>query len=118
VKKIKISSNKQENGLWGIPLRCSEIDYVPFLDKRKLLIFSASLVAVAEYYNDYFKIFNSTDESFLIKIGKSTFKVIYEKYEVEDNILYEFENDDEHKNFIRKQKIIELNKKVILENIF
>lgn len=118
MKKIKINSKKQENGIWGMPLYCVEIDFCPITDERKYLIFSASLVAIAELYEDYFRVFNSTNDSYFVKVGRSTYKVVYDKYEVEDDILYEFDNDEEHKKFIRKQKLKELNKKVILENIF
>lgn len=109
MKKIKINAKKQDNGLWGIPYYCGGIDTFILLDDRKELIFSASLVAIAEYYNANFTVFNSTNDSFFVKIRSSNYKIVYDRYEVVDDTLYEFENDYEHKVFLRKQKIQKIN---------
>ena len=109
MKKIKINAKKQDNGLWGIPYYCGGIDTFILLDDRKELIFSASLVAIAEYYKSNFTVFNSTDKAYFVKIRSSNYKIVYDRYEVVDDILYEFENDDEHKVFLRKQKIQKIN---------
>lgn len=109
--KIKIKSEKQENGLWGSPLYCSSIDWTPINDKRKLLIFSASLIAISENYKSSFIIFNSNEDGFFIKINNTTYKLEYDRLEVFDNILYEFDNQKERIIFLRKHKIKELNDK-------
>lgn len=109
--KIKIKSEKQDNGLWGSPLSCSSIDWVPIYDKRKNLIFSASLIAISENYKSYFIIFNSNKDGFFIKINDATYKLEYDRLEVFDNILYEFDNQKERIIFLRKHKIKELNDK-------
>lgn len=105
MKIIEIKSEKQNNGLWGMPLSCYKIDRFVLLDDRKWLLRSAIIIAFAEKHKCSFNIYGSTDKGFIIN---SVFWISYHKYEVVDNLLYEFENEQEHIIFLRKQKINKL----------
>lgn len=107
MKVIKIKQEKQDNGLWGTPLNCYAIDSVP-IDNRKIMIFSAVIVAVNEHYKKPFKITCSDDEGFKIEINVSIYRIWYDKYEVIDDTLFQFDNDQEHITFLRQHKLKKL----------
>lgn len=114
--KIEIKSEKQDNGIWGCPLNCYAIDSIIITDNRKLLIFSAVLNAFDEKYNINFFIKLSTQNGFMIYVsgagrlrgGRSHFSIKYDNYEVIDDILYQFDNQKERLEFLRKNKLIKL----------
>lgn len=109
MKIIKINRKKQDNGLWGIPLNCYEMDSYIQLDERKELIRSAALICIDDKFNKRFSIFMSSESSLFVKIEDvSTFCLKYSMYEVFDDNLYEFNDDKEHNNFLRKQKLEKL----------
>jgi hypothetical protein len=120
MKKIKIKQTKQSNGMWGTPINCFAMDSPPIFDKRKYLIFNAWSCAINETFNRKFsfKNFGGGFTSVWVKIyddsefGKS-YLLLYDRYEVVDDTLYEFENDAEHKKFLRKHKIQQLNERVL-----
>lgn len=109
MKKIKINSEKQDNGIWGTPLDCYSIDRVLLLDDYKLLKFSAILIAFAETYHLRFSIKLSTENGFMLyansDAGTKSFSVKYENYEVIDDVLYYFDNQQEHIEFLRRNKL-------------
>lgn len=119
MKKIQIKSKKQDNGLWGMPLSCTRLTNIPILDDDKNIKFSAISCAISEQYNDTtFDIFYVNMNGFIIKINNynnsdklTIFSIKYENYEVDDNILYEFENDNDRKIFFRNKKLNKLNEK-------
>lgn len=117
MKKINIKSKKQENGLYGIPYNCySILGAPPINDDKKNTLFSAIVTALDERYNTGFKISFLSKKSFFITIeqnqysNQNTFLIHFDKYEYADNILYEFENDNEKTTFLRKYKLKELEK--------
>lgn len=119
MKIIEIKQKKQENGLWGTPFNCYKIDKLPPSDNRKCHLRSALIAAINQKYNKKFEVFNSTDDGFAIEIPSSDlfsnwYMFPYENYEVVDDILYEFDNDQEHIAFLRKQKInsLEVSQKI------
>lgn len=110
--KIQIKREKQSNGLWGMPLNCYSMDKFLNLDDRKMLLFSALVTAIDEKYNSRFKIRFSSEESFVVYVEDNyktkTYQIIYDDYEIEDNIVYGFENKKEHLLFLRNKKLKKL----------
>lgn len=113
MKIFEIRQEKQENGLWGTPFNCFKIDKLAPFNDRKWKLRSAAIALLDQKWGVPFEIFGSTDSGFGIRIpsleGGKMFGIQYDKYEVVDNILYEFENEQEHTIFLRKNKIKELN---------
>jgi hypothetical protein len=115
MKIIKIKQEKQDNGLWGTPFNCKYIKDIP-IDNRKMIIFSAAIAAINEKFNRPFSIVYSNDYGFKFRIGDTNdsfgnyYSIMYHKYEVVDNILYEFESEQEHITFLRKHKLDNLEK--------
>ena len=111
MKVIEIKSKKQNNGLWSIPLNCCSIEgYKPFQDKNELL-FSSLIIAIDELHNKsfYIEVFPKKN-GFRIKVDNfGTCFVKFDRYEIIDNKLYEFDDQNEHNMFIRKQKLKKLN---------
>lgn len=113
MKVIKIKQEKQENGLWGTPFGCYYIESVPMND-RKMIIFSAIIAAFDEHYKKPFKIIFSDENGFKIRTNDTNnsfseiYKLIYQNYEVIDDTLYEFQNEQEHITFLRQHKIKKL----------
>jgi len=129
MKVIKIKSKKQDNGIWGSPINLVKIDGVPPFLKcgEKDLLFSAIIIAVVEQFPDesfsvlHFGevpgqtelvpgfIINFFDRSVSIQSIQPNrtqqYLIYYDMYFVEDDLLYQFENEKERKTFIRKKKI-------------
>jgi hypothetical protein len=78
MKKIKIKSEKQDNGLWGTPMNCYFMNSMsPIFDNRKHLLFSAILIAFAEEYNECsFRLDMMSDDGFLISINESLYNKV------------------------------------------
>lgn len=114
MKIIKISSKKQENGLWGNPLNCLSINGLPPHDEKKMLIFSAVIAAFDNRsFDNFYRSFAVyihpySNNFFQIKTATGSYNIFYDKYEVDENVLYEFENEQEHTQFLRKQKLKKL----------
>ena len=93
-----------------MPLACYKMDRMPFLDNRKMLLHSAILIALSEnYHGSIFEIFGSNGKGFFIRLNVKMYNFSYDRFEIEDNILYEFDNEKEHIVFLRKRKIKQLN---------
>lgn len=105
MKIIEILSEKQENGLWGVPLNCVSISNF-YLSGYELIV-SAIIVAVDEKFNKKFSILYSKDH-ISFTIDNKLYTCFYYKYEVVDNILYEFDDKKEHTSFLRQKKIKQL----------
>lgn len=111
---VKIKQEKQDNGLWGTPYNCVYIENVPMFDDRKMMIFSAAIIAFDEKYQRKFKIFASDDNGFRIQVigndagFSSVYKIYYDRYEVIDDTLFQFNNDQEHITFLRQHKLKKL----------
>lgn len=82
-----IQSEKQDNGLFGMPLQCKYLDKGP--SEENELLFSAICIGIAEKYRDEtFIIQLSSDTGFFVKLCKSAYKrVIYKEYELHGNTL-------------------------------
>lgn len=116
MKVIEIKTEKQENGLYGTPLKCYEmIGTPPISDHRKYMLFSAIVIAVDERYDRYFNL-KFYDDGFLIQIESDpgsfmptkSYFMRYDKYEYIGDTLYEFNDNDERTVFLRKHKLKEL----------
>ncbi len=86
----KISSKKQDNGLWGMPLQCYKMDKMPMnTSEDNWLKHSAICIGIAEAYKDEtFEIFWSDENGFFVKLSESGMKKIkYDDYKLEDNVL-------------------------------
>lgn len=104
MKIYEIKQQKQDNGMWGTPLNCYYIDKIILLNDRKLKLQSAAFSLFNQIWKEPFKIINSTPEGFIFEASK-LFNFRYDRYEVVDNKLYEFDNDQEHLIFLRKNKL-------------
>jgi hypothetical protein len=115
MKIIEIKSKKQDNGIWGMPMNCYSIDRL-VLNTENELLYSAIIIAIDEKENKKFKLTYYDVNSFLMSIddynSTKMFFIKLDKYEVIDNTLYEFDNEQEHLMFLRQQKLKRL------ENIF
>lgn len=108
MKIYEINQEKQSNGIWGTPLNCYYIDKFLLLDDRKLKLQSAAIALFNQIWNTPFKIINATPNGFIFESENTKSKLLsfrYDRYELVDNKLYEFETDKEHKIFLRKQKL-------------
>lgn len=108
MKIIKIKQKKQSNGMWGTPLNCYGLDSPPISDERKYLIWNAWICAINEKFNRRFKFRNCFNYGVWVNVGDSAYYMSYDNYEVIDDILYEFDSEQEHVNFLRKIKIKQL----------
>jgi hypothetical protein len=83
-----ISSKKQDNGLWGMPLQCHKMDMY-MISEENWLKRSAICIGIAETYKDEtFEIFWSDENGFFVKLSESGMKKIrYEDYKLENNVL-------------------------------
>ena len=111
MKKVKIKSNKQTNGLWGTPINCYKINGSPPKDHDLNILASAILIAIDEQYNIKFSVEYMDYDGFYViltdeKIQKN--KLILIKYDIcllEDNTIIYFESVEEKNNYLRKHKI-------------
>lgn len=112
-----IKSERQENGLWGTPMNLIEMEGLPFNDINWEL-HNAIVIALDEIHNTKFKIQNQSSESCLIYFYDDVFKneliknmyvVKYEKFFLDDNILYFIKNEKERR-YLKLMKINENDK--------
>lgn len=85
-----IKTKKQENGLWGMPMRCLKIDRMPvYSSDENWLKHSAFCIAIGEaYLDETFEIFWTSIDGFFVKLSKSGIKKLYYKdYSLENNVL-------------------------------
>ena len=113
MRVIKIKSEKQDNGHWGMPFNVSHLSECPLTDNDQTnLLQSAIIVAVAEQTREKFSLSWFSDTSFVITFPEreknSICRVHYNKYFLDDKTLYEFDNEDERTVFLRKKKIEEI----------
>ncbi len=89
--ELIIKSEKQANGIWGMPLQCIYLDKCIFLDFETELIRSAIVLGLAQFYtNETFEINFSSKEGFLVSFTNKKIRSIYieyKKYRVEKNRL-------------------------------
>jgi len=110
MKIIKIKAKKQENGLWGTPLNLYRMDSVIHNSEKNDLIHSAICVAVNETHEKKFEILLSDENGFILNISNcGHFSIKYSRYEVVDDCLYEFNDEQEHNTFLRKNKLKKIN---------
>lgn len=88
--RCEISAEKQDNGLWGMPLQCYKMDKMPMnTSEENWLMHSAICIGISETYRDEkFEIFWSDENGFFVKLTKSGMKRIkYCDYKLEGNVL-------------------------------
>lgn len=85
----EITTKKQENGLFGMPLQCVKIDKIFYTSEENLIKHSAICIGIAEAYpTENFEIFWSDESGFYIKLSESGMKRIrYENYKIEGNSI-------------------------------
>ena len=114
MKVIKIKQKKQDNGIWGTPYNCYAIESVPMFDDKKMLIFSAVIIALNEKFDRPFRITYSDNNGFIIQLLSNydgfgnIYKICYDRYEVVNDTLFQFDNDQEHITFLRQHKLKKL----------
>jgi hypothetical protein len=114
-KIIKIKSPKQENGIWGMPLRVTRIMGDPIPENEKLsLLSSAIIIAITQEHMCGSIQLNFAKNGFGVSIGDSmtSYFVNYSYYFLEDDNLYVFKNEWDRIVFERKKKVEEINGKV------
>lgn len=118
MKKIEIKSQKQDNGIWGMPLNCVKMNNFKLYNDYLVLLSSALIIAIDEKFNRKFEIWYEDDylsviiqsesiSDYSFNLGKR-YTVYFKNYSVIDNTLFEFDNEKEKKIFLRKQKINKL----------
>ena len=112
MQMIKINSEKQENGLWGMPLRVTEIKNNGGINEKNQLLLSAIIIKFAEHYPDSYFSLDIRENQLFVKResnGNSKNHMIHlDDYEVIDNTLYYIPNDLD-KRFL---KLMRINKKI------
>jgi hypothetical protein len=97
---------KQDNGIWGSPYNLKSSDFFVMKSDKNYLIHSAICQAISQVYDRFFDIFLSDENGFKINIdGHGTSSIKYSLFEVDDDILYVFKDDNEHNIFLRKNKL-------------
>lgn len=77
----EIKTEKQKNGLWGLPLTLIETDVVPLDDKTNLLRSAIIISLMEKFGNEKFRIFFSNTTGFFVKFTHSGyFNIRYEDY--------------------------------------
>jgi hypothetical protein len=86
-----IESEKQTNGVWGIPVFCRKIDKLLPLSNKNYLKQSAFLISIAEIHKQNFDVCLSNKNGFSIYLYKDKKHICfnYDNYEIEGNkIIY------------------------------
>ena len=105
IEKHTLKSDRQDNGLWGMPLYCKSIDgNMIFKDRSKSELFSAILMSFAECQKQNFSLVIKADNRFILNTHKPYF------YQLDDfgligNTLYFLPTDDDKIMFNRKLKL-------------
>ncbi len=118
MKIIQIKSNKQDNGIWGIPLNCIKIGNFKLYNERLILLTSSLIIAIDEKFNRKFEVWYDSEflsvrmlneyiDEYTFRPGK-IYTVYFKNYEIIDNTLYEFDNEKEKTMFLRTQKLNKL----------
>jgi hypothetical protein len=106
-----IKSERQENGIWGSPIRLIEMEGTPKVVDLEL--HSAIIVALDEIHKTKFKILSQSDVSCLIyfvsdifnyKIIKNMYVVKYDNFMLDGNRLYFIRNIKERR-FLKMNNI-------------
>ena len=88
--KVEIKTPKQDNGIWGMPLQCIEIDRIPMnMTESNWLKRSAICMDIAEHYPDEtFKIFFLDENKFMVQLSKTgLIRIHLDNYELVGNTL-------------------------------
>jgi hypothetical protein len=118
MKIIQIKSNKQDNGIWGMPLNCIKIGNFKLYNERLILLTSSLIIAIDEKFNRKFEVWYDSEflsvrmlneyiDEYTFRPGK-IYTVYFKNYEIIDNTLYEFDNEKEKTMFLRTQKLNKL----------
>ena len=105
IEKHIIKSNKQDNGLWGMPLYLKSVDgNMIFKDSRKMELFSAILMSFAECQKQNFSLDIKTNNLFILKTHKYYYYVL-DDFGLINNTIYYLPTDDDKILFNRKLKL-------------
>lgn len=88
--KWVIKTQKQKNGLWGMPFNCVFIkDLCYNLSEENWLKQSALFIGIAERYpEETFKIYFASKDGFFVQLSKTGWKKIeYKNYSLQGNTL-------------------------------
>lgn len=114
MRNFQIKLEKQSNGTWGSPLNLIEIKgayYYFNIDLHELN--NALIMLLDEKYNKKFKIDCSKDRMFIEFLNtdsyqKKNYVICYDRYFVDGNTVYEFNDLKEKELFLRQFKINKL----------
>lgn len=123
MKYFKIKSEKQTNGLWGIPMNIIELKRGGFVKGFDELKFSAILIGLGEKYFDAKlsvgafdtsnnKLFKVNILHNKIELNDSTKIIRISDYGLIGNTLYYMETDEDKKMFNRINKLKKLKTKI------
>ena len=108
-----IKSERQENGLWGTPMKLMSMEGLPF--DIDLELHSAIVIGMSEIYDSKFNIKSQSSDSFLITfdnpvlkhpIFKYHYTVVYDRFVLDGNRLY-FIKTEKERRFLKINKINE-----------
>jgi hypothetical protein len=118
MKIHKIKSEKQYNGLWGLPMNLYNIDFICGYPKDDLnLLVSAIIIKFDEIFNISFKCSIGNTEMTILT-DNNFYRLPYKDYKIVDDKLYYLESDDDKKMFLRNQKLNKLKNKIFNQNNF
>jgi hypothetical protein len=85
----QIQTDRDENGLWGLPLSLRKIDKMVKLDDETTLLFSAICISLMEKFNgERFEIFWNSSSGFFVKfINSGYYNIRYSDYKLDGNVL-------------------------------
>jgi hypothetical protein len=109
----KLRTERQDNGLWGTPLKLKSIDgNIIFKDEEKEKLFSAIIMAFAETKEENFSL-EMIKDIFIIHTESRTYYYGMSYFGLDDDKLYHLPTDDDKKVFNRMIKLKKITKKEI-----
>lgn len=117
-----ITSKKQDNGLWGTPLKLNRMEMkgiFPSFEKQQLI--SAITIKFSEMYDVNFSCFIGETSMTIshggdYNIDSGNHKLPYDDYRVVDDKLFYLETDDDKIVFTRMMKLKNIKNKINVDS--
>jgi len=107
-KPYKIQSKRQDNDLWGMPLKLKSIDGgVMFKNEEENKLFSAIIMAFSENHTESFWL-KMENKFFTIHTDSNVYNYSLSYFGLDDDMLYFLSTDDDKKMFNRMIKLKKL----------
>jgi len=109
--KYKIKSEKQSNGIWGMPMSVTSYDASLKRDQTLFNLQNAIIIAMAETHpNQWLKVRDWGENLYFSLEHKDTYQtgveiVLFDRMFLENDVLYCFESTKEKAFFLRKKKL-------------